>query len=309
MVLRDNLLADRPRGRRGRREIVVNSVHVGAGADASRRGASLKALRAHRLPDRRPAHRPGPGHPCACASDRRRGGLRPRPPGADGRRRQRPVRRRRHPPDAGRRPEDGQVDVLISRSTGPWRGSSTPSASASPATTSARTSPARRPGLPVSGGPFWCSADGEVYGPERQRTWHVEPAAYHMLPFTPEGRGSRRTREVIRIVVTVCRDDVLAPLASTRPRGSAVAWMNRWIDPYPQRGDREPGTPASAPAAPPRRRPVGRNPRRPAGRRRRRPMKGPHPAAPYRLDAGLEPAVGPENRSSGPPPGGAPCAG
>ena len=24
-------------------------------------------------------------------------------------------------------------------------------------------------------------ADGEVYGPERQRTWHVEPAAYHML--------------------------------------------------------------------------------------------------------------------------------
>ena len=33
----------------------------------------------------------------------------------------------------------------------------------------------------VSGGPFWCSADGEVYGPERQRTWHVEPEAYSML--------------------------------------------------------------------------------------------------------------------------------
>ena len=33
----------------------------------------------------------------------------------------------------------------------------------------------------VSGGPFWCSADGEIYGPERQRTWHVEPAAYEFL--------------------------------------------------------------------------------------------------------------------------------
>jgi hypothetical protein len=33
----------------------------------------------------------------------------------------------------------------------------------------------------VTGGPFWVSADGEIYGPERQRTWHVEPAAYSML--------------------------------------------------------------------------------------------------------------------------------
>ena len=27
---------------------------------------------------------------------------------------------------------------------------------------------------------FWCSADGEIFGPERQRTWHVEQAAYAM---------------------------------------------------------------------------------------------------------------------------------
>jgi diacylglycerol kinase (ATP) len=38
----------------------------------------------------------------------------------------------------------------------------------------------------VTGGPFWCSADGEIYGPERQRTWHVEPEAYAMvLPVGP----------------------------------------------------------------------------------------------------------------------------
>ena len=33
----------------------------------------------------------------------------------------------------------------------------------------------------VSGEDFWISADGEITGPERRRTWHVEPAAYSML--------------------------------------------------------------------------------------------------------------------------------
>ena len=33
----------------------------------------------------------------------------------------------------------------------------------------------------VSGEEFFCSADGEISGPERQRTWHVEPAAYSMV--------------------------------------------------------------------------------------------------------------------------------
>jgi YegS/Rv2252/BmrU family lipid kinase len=32
----------------------------------------------------------------------------------------------------------------------------------------------------ISGQSFYCSADGEVYGPERTRTWHVEPAAFRM---------------------------------------------------------------------------------------------------------------------------------
>ncbi|WP_372736042.1 diacylglycerol kinase family protein [Nocardioides sp.] len=33
----------------------------------------------------------------------------------------------------------------------------------------------------VSGEEFWCSADGEIYGPERTRTWRVEPAAYSLV--------------------------------------------------------------------------------------------------------------------------------
>ena len=33
----------------------------------------------------------------------------------------------------------------------------------------------------VSGGEFWLSADGEVSGPERSRSWRLEPAAYSMI--------------------------------------------------------------------------------------------------------------------------------
>ena len=33
----------------------------------------------------------------------------------------------------------------------------------------------------VSGEEFWVSADGEVYGPERSRTWRIERAAYRMV--------------------------------------------------------------------------------------------------------------------------------
>ena len=36
----------------------------------------------------------------------------------------------------------------------------------------------------VSGQAFWCSADGEIYGPERHRTWRIEPAAFRM-PLPP----------------------------------------------------------------------------------------------------------------------------
>ena len=33
----------------------------------------------------------------------------------------------------------------------------------------------------ISGEEFWLSADGEIDGPERNRTWRVEPAAYSMV--------------------------------------------------------------------------------------------------------------------------------
>lgn len=79
-------------------------------------------------------------------------------------------------------PRDGLLDVMISRATGPL----------------GRVLYAARLGLgvhlesedvdyfrgervSVSGEAFSCSADGELSGPERQRTWHVEHAAYSML--------------------------------------------------------------------------------------------------------------------------------
>jgi diacylglycerol kinase (ATP) len=79
-------------------------------------------------------------------------------------------------------PGDGKVDVMVSRAIGPvarlgygvklvagrhaerddviyLRGST----------------------VSVSGKEFWCSADGEIYGPERHRSWRVEPAAYSLV--------------------------------------------------------------------------------------------------------------------------------
>jgi diacylglycerol kinase (ATP) len=84
-------------------------------------------------------------------------------------------------------PEDGKLDVMISRATRPSerfmyavRLGFARHHLADGATYLRGTS------VSVSGGPFWCSADGEIYGPERQRTWHVEPEAYSMvLPARP----------------------------------------------------------------------------------------------------------------------------
>ncbi|HEU4514156.1 MAG TPA: YegS/Rv2252/BmrU family lipid kinase [Nocardioidaceae bacterium] len=78
-------------------------------------------------------------------------------------------------------PEDGKMDVMISFAIGPL----------------ARFGYAlhfrrgehheredvrylRGSTVSVSGQDFYCSADGEVYGPERQRTWRVEPGALRM---------------------------------------------------------------------------------------------------------------------------------
>jgi len=78
-------------------------------------------------------------------------------------------------------PEDGRVDVMISLAVGPV----------------ARLGYAlgfrrgrhhqredvlylRGSTVSISGQSFYCSADGELYGPERNRTWHVEQGAYSM---------------------------------------------------------------------------------------------------------------------------------
>ncbi len=174
-------------------EVVVNSVHVGAGANASRRGQRWKdrlhavgvgkvnlgklgypigaALTAWKPPIIRVRIEVDgtvvndldqPVLMAAVGNGSSVGGGAELTPEAD--------------------PRDGRVDVMISRSVGPL----------------ARLQYAARLGLgthperddvlylrgrtvSISGGPFWCSADGEIYGPERRRTWRVEPGAYSML--------------------------------------------------------------------------------------------------------------------------------
>lgn len=82
-------------------------------------------------------------------------------------------------PDAN--PRDGRMDVMVSFAIGPFarigyavrlkRGSH-----------DERDDVLYRRGATVSvtGQAFYCSADGETYGPERNRTWHVEQGAFSM---------------------------------------------------------------------------------------------------------------------------------
>ncbi len=79
-------------------------------------------------------------------------------------------------------PSDGKVDVMVSRATGP----------VARLGYAAKLVTGRHPErddvtylrgstVTVSGEEFWCSADGEIYGPERHRSWRVEPAAYSLV--------------------------------------------------------------------------------------------------------------------------------
>ncbi len=78
--------------------------------------------------------------------------------------------------------DDGQADVMISRSVGRL---ARVGYVARLMTASHHhrddVSYLRGQQVSISGEEFWCSADGEIYGPERSRTWHVEPAAYSMV--------------------------------------------------------------------------------------------------------------------------------
>lgn len=79
-------------------------------------------------------------------------------------------------------PEDGKLDVMISRAVKPLaklgyvahlsRGEHD---QRDDVVTMRGTS------VKVSGEEFWLSADGEVSGPERSRSWRLEPAAYSMI--------------------------------------------------------------------------------------------------------------------------------
>src|SRR4051794_32808438 len=79
-------------------------------------------------------------------------------------------------------PSDGAVDVMVSRAIGPIARIGY----------GAQLLTGKHPErddviyvrgstVSVTGEEFWCSADGEIYGPERHRSWRVEPAAYSLV--------------------------------------------------------------------------------------------------------------------------------
>lgn len=174
-------------------EVVVNNVHAGAGAQAGRRGAKWKdrlhsigvgkvnlgrlgypigALSASVKPPFIRVHVEVDGETVvdmdepilmvAVGNGSQVGGGTELTPHAD--------------------PGDGKVDVMVSRSIGPLARFGY----------GAKLLTGRHPErddviylrgtvVSVSGEEFWCSADGEIYGPERHRTWRVEPAAYSLV--------------------------------------------------------------------------------------------------------------------------------
>jgi diacylglycerol kinase (ATP) len=182
-------------------EVVVNNVHVGVGAQASRKAASWKrhlgragyALGALSAAVKPPFYRFRVEVDGEVVSDLDRhvamvavgngstvGGGAAVTPHAH--------------------PDDGRLDVMVSYSTGP----------------AARFGYAmgvllrrhpersdvvyvRGERVTISGQAFHCSADGEIYGPERNRTWHIVRGAFSMpLPPPPaaedDGRGARGAR-------------------------------------------------------------------------------------------------------------------
>jgi YegS/Rv2252/BmrU family lipid kinase len=174
-------------------EVVVNNVHVGAGAAASRRGAGIKeklgAIGVGRVNLGKLGYPIGavmsaidepsvhvhveldgkvvtdvdrPVLMVSVGNGANVGGGTELTPEAD--------------------PEDGQVDVMISHAVGA-------TAKLGYALHLRRGEHHRRDDVQylrgsqvtISGDAFWISADGEVSGPERQRSWHVEPAAYSFI--------------------------------------------------------------------------------------------------------------------------------
>ncbi|HEX5089501.1 MAG TPA: diacylglycerol kinase family protein [Nocardioides sp.] len=79
-------------------------------------------------------------------------------------------------------PSDGRVDVMVSRAIGPLaRFGYGVKLVAGRHPERDDVLYTRGSTVTVAGEEFWCSADGEIYGPERHRSWRVEPAAYSLV--------------------------------------------------------------------------------------------------------------------------------
>ena len=78
-------------------------------------------------------------------------------------------------------PEDGKVDVMISYAVGPLsRFGYVAGLRRGDHHERDDVAYIRASTVSVSGQAFYCSADGELYGPERNRTWRVEKGAFSM---------------------------------------------------------------------------------------------------------------------------------
>jgi diacylglycerol kinase (ATP) len=83
-------------------------------------------------------------------------------------------------PDAD--PADGQIDVIIARPKGTLgRLAYVARLGIGTHATHRDVVAMRASTVTISGTEFWCSADGELYGPERHRSWRLEPSAYSMI--------------------------------------------------------------------------------------------------------------------------------
>ncbi|ROR92661.1 diacylglycerol/lipid kinase family protein [Nocardioides aurantiacus] len=83
-------------------------------------------------------------------------------------------------PDAD--PEDGRLDVMVSLATGPLqRFAYVGELVLGKHQERDDVLTARATQVTISGEDFYLSADGEINGPERRRSWHLERAAYSMV--------------------------------------------------------------------------------------------------------------------------------
>lgn len=169
-------------------EVVVNAVHVGIGAEAGRAasrwksvlgkigypigalvaGFSTRGLRLHVEADGKVvADFSQPVIQVAIGNGPYVGGGAELAPGAS--------------------PEDGKANLVISFATSPWgKFGYTLHLARSAHQQREDVFALHAAQIRISGQPFYCNADGEIYGPEVDHSWHVEPGKLRMvLPSGP----------------------------------------------------------------------------------------------------------------------------